>query len=47
MKYKTEQEMFWEGEFGDEYVERNLNATILASNISLFSQIFKNVCSVK
>ena len=45
--YKTEQEMFWAGEFGDEYVERNQTAKILASNISLFSQIFKNVDSVK
>ncbi|MDD3246139.1 MAG: hypothetical protein PHF18_04690 [Methanosarcina sp.] len=45
--YKTEQEMFWAGKFGDEYVERNQTAKILASNISLFSQIFKNVDSVK
>ncbi|OEU41776.1 pseudaminic acid biosynthesis-associated methylase [Methanosarcina sp. Ant1] len=45
--YKTEQEMFWAGEFGDEYVERNQNAKLLANNIFLFSQILKNVDSVK
>ncbi|MDD3052319.1 MAG: pseudaminic acid biosynthesis-associated methylase [Candidatus Cloacimonetes bacterium] len=45
--YKTEQEFFWAGEFGDEYVERNQNAKMLASNISLFAQIFNNVDSVK
>ncbi len=39
--------MFWAGEFGDEYVERNQNAKLLANNIFLFSQILKNVDSVK
>lgn len=45
--YKTEQEMFWAGKFGDEYVERNQSAKLLASNIFLFTQIFKNVDSLK
>jgi pseudaminic acid biosynthesis-associated methylase len=37
---KTEQERFWQGEFGDEYIERNQNSTLLASNISFLSKIF-------
>ena len=38
---KTEQEKFWEGEFGTEYSDRNVGANILASNITLFADIFK------
>ena len=38
-EYKTEQENFWSGKFGDEYVERNRSAQLLASNIALFSRI--------
>ena len=40
---KTEQEMFWEGEFGTEYSDRNVGANILASNLALFTDIFKRV----
>ena len=38
---KTEQEKFWAGEFGTEYSDRNVGANILASNIALFADIFK------
>lgn len=41
-KYKTEQEEFWAGKFGDEYLIRNENAKILAGNLNLFSRIIKN-----
>jgi len=37
---KTEQEEFWQGNFGDEYIDRNKSAALLASNISFFSKIF-------
>lgn len=37
--YKTEQEDFWSGKFGDAYVERNSDETILASNTALFSTV--------
>lgn len=36
---KTEQESFWEGEFGDEYVARNQGAAIVASNTHLFAKV--------
>lgn len=35
---KTEQETFWAGEFGDEYITRNQGQNLLASNIALFTQ---------
>jgi pseudaminic acid biosynthesis-associated methylase len=38
MNYKTEQELFWAGEFGDEYTKRNATA-FLESNIAFFSRI--------
>ncbi len=38
----TEQEKFWEGEFGDEYTDRN-NEIIIKNNINLFEQILKNI----
>lgn len=41
MNFKTEQEKFWAGEFGDEYISRNRDAWLLASNIALFASIFK------
>ncbi|MCW7752395.1 hypothetical protein OOT00_00145 [Desulfobotulus sp. H1] len=38
-KYQTEQEDFWAGSFGTEYIERNRTPQLLASNIHLFSKI--------
>ena len=38
--FNTEQEAFWAGQFGDEYVERNRSAQLLASNTAFFSRIF-------
>jgi spore coat polysaccharide biosynthesis protein SpsF len=35
----TEQEIFWEGGFGDSYISRNESNGLLASNLSLFSKI--------
>lgn len=39
MNYKTEQEEFWSGEFGNNYINRNCSRELLASNIALFSSI--------
>jgi spore coat polysaccharide biosynthesis protein SpsF len=38
MSYKTEQEAFWAGEFGAEYINRNVGDTLLASNLNFFSK---------
>ena len=37
----TEQENFWKGEFGDDYIERNKSKSLLAANLALFSEILK------
>jgi spore coat polysaccharide biosynthesis protein SpsF len=39
--YKTEQEGFWAGEFGREYIGRNKSAQLLASNLNFFSGALK------
>ena len=46
-KFKTDQEEFWAGDFGDQYVERNRDSRILASNIHLFSQVLKRTRDAK
>ncbi|HEX8429342.1 pseudaminic acid biosynthesis-associated methylase [Hymenobacter sp.] len=43
MTFKTEQEIFWAGEFGDEYIARNKSQEYLASNLNFFSRIFNRV----
>lgn len=37
--YKTDQEKFWAGEFGDAYSTRNYDEKLLASKINLFTRI--------
>jgi len=41
MSFKTEQEEFWAGEFGDTYISRNSGRELLASNLNFFSGILK------
>lgn len=38
MSFKTEQEAFWAGEFGDDYILRNQGKNLLASNLNFFSK---------
>lgn len=37
-QYKTEQEAFWAGDFGTEYIGRNAGNELLASNLAFFSK---------
>lgn len=46
MNYKTEQEKFWSGEFGNEYIERNQGKIGIASNTALFSKILNSTNSI-
>lgn len=39
-EFKTEQEQFWAGNFGNEYVDRNKNEQLISGNIALFAKIF-------
>lgn len=43
MTFKTEQEDFWAGSFGDEYINRNISEEYLASNLNFFSKAFQQV----
>jgi pseudaminic acid biosynthesis-associated methylase len=45
-KFKTEQEQFWAGEFGNEYAQRNKDQEIVAANIALFSKIIAKTPNV-
>lgn len=44
--YKTEQEAFWAGEFGDEYVERSSHSSFIPARINMFSDIVKHTREV-
>jgi len=43
MNYTTEQEEFWAGSFGNDYIQRNKSDEYLASNLNFFSKIFRNI----
>lgn len=38
MDFRTEQEAFWAGSFGDEYIERNEGPVLLSRNLNFFSR---------
>ncbi len=46
-KFKTDQEKFWAGDFGDEYTQRNQNKQLFAANLALFSKILSRTKNVK
>lgn len=45
--FKTEQEKFWAGEFGNEYIKRNNSEKLISSNTALFSKILSNTTGIK
>ena len=40
MDFNTEQENFWAGQFGSDYISRNQGHNLLASNLNFFSKAF-------
>lgn len=44
---RTEQEKFWAGKFGDEYIDRNNEDTLLDGNMYLFSKVLSNMKQIK
>lgn len=40
------QESFWRGDFGDNYIERNRNESILISNTALFARILRHTGNI-
>ena len=47
MKFRTEQEAFWAGEFGNDYIERNRSADYLSANLAFFSNALKATQKLK
>ena len=47
MTFKTEQEAFWSGEFGNAYSERNTGTDWVASNSALFSRILQRTRDIE
>lgn len=45
--FKTEQEAFWAGEFGTEYIQRNQGDQLLASNLNFFVRALRAARGVK
>ena len=43
MDYRTEQEKFWAGEFGNSYIERNATQHDLIAKQIMFSQMIRRV----
>lgn len=47
MTFKTEQEAFWAGDFGTEYIQRNQGDALLASNLDFFAKGLQSARSPK
>lgn len=47
MSFKTDQETFWAGEFGTEYIQRNQGDALLASNLDFFAKSLRAARDVK
>ena len=45
--FRTEQEAFWAGDFGNEYTIRNQGINEIANNISLFSKILARTINIR
>tara|TARA_R110000868_G_scaffold241255_1_gene495786 strand:+ start:842 stop:1498 length:657 start_codon:yes stop_codon:yes gene_type:complete len=39
-RYNTEQELFWQGQFGDEYMARNTSEAYIRENVVFFEKVF-------
>lgn len=46
MRYKTEQEDFWSGEFGDAYIERNRNNSSIYQKAAVWARMLRCVSNI-
>jgi len=46
-KFKTKQESFWAGDFGNEYTVRNKGDQLVASNTALFTKILARTANIR
>lgn len=47
MPFKTEQEAFWAGDFGADYIQRNQGDALLASNLDFFAKALRQARNVR
>lgn len=47
MGYITDQEKFWAGEFGTDYIDRNKGKGLLASNINFFTKSLRSTQNIR
>ena len=47
MEYKTEQEKFWSGEFGDQYISRNKSEKLFYSKVAMWARLLKSTHNVE
>jgi pseudaminic acid biosynthesis-associated methylase len=47
MNFKTEQEKFWVGDFGTQYITRNEGVNAIASNLNFFSKSLHQATEIK
>jgi spore coat polysaccharide biosynthesis protein SpsF len=45
--FKTTQEKFWAGQFGDEYITRNNDIHLISGNIALFANILAKTNGIR
>lgn len=45
--FATEQESFWAGTFGNEYIQRNQDENLLAANLAFFSNALRSAGEIK
>ena len=41
-RFKTDQEAFWAGQFGDDYIARNASDSLLGSNVALLARMLRH-----
>jgi len=44
--YRTEQEQFWAGDFGNEYINRNMQNEFLPGRLALFSNVLRRTVKI-
>ena len=47
LQFSTEQETFWAGDFGTQYIARNQGDALLASNLDFFARALRSARSIK
>ncbi len=47
MQFETDQEKFWAGKFGTEYIARNNSQKLLAANLNFFSKALRTAAPIK